>query len=360
MRQDHDDLRNLADNSMRATETKKQGKVGAPSANARQVGGNHYKTGGLELWDLFGPEAIMFYAVRYVARWRKKNGLQDLQKGKHVVEKLRELGGARRPMLAVDRATAESWCKNQGCTWVEQTIIMRIMFWESKEDIDEAITGIEYLIQTEERAMPTGIRTDGKIVSDAIKRLQQLPQGSVTAPVTVTNTPRAGETEAQIAARERRVPRYVDQGPPPGDSLASLINQPDTLYPWVTKSIGHLIKDGIDTPLLELFWTKRGENYVLDAHVTSLNIPRVVVHCYVFNGGESWTIDIKKIPAEAREYYPSLKEMLNKVEWEELPGWQRALYGWRPAHSKYELLDQLWHVEEPLAAHYNTMETGHG
>lgn len=122
-----------------------------PKANARQVGGDHYKTGGTELWDLFGPEAIMFYATRYVARWRKKDGLKDLEKGKHTVEKLRELVtlGAQRPQLPVDRIHVETWAKNQGCDWAEQTIILRIMFWNDKRDIDEAIQGIEYLIEKE-------------------------------------------------------------------------------------------------------------------------------------------------------------------------------------------------------------------
>lgn len=69
------------------------------NANARQVGGNHYKDGAgkcpncgtpLEHWDLavmFKWDYLQGQIIKYVMRWRGKLGLQDLEKAKHNLEK---------------------------------------------------------------------------------------------------------------------------------------------------------------------------------------------------------------------------------------------------------------------------------
>jgi hypothetical protein len=63
-------------------------------ANKQQVGGTHYKTD-YEHWDLMlsqnrGIDYLIGQATKYVSRWRKKNGMQDLQKALHFVNKLIE------------------------------------------------------------------------------------------------------------------------------------------------------------------------------------------------------------------------------------------------------------------------------
>jgi len=65
------------------------------SANDRQVGGDHYKIGGEEHWDrvyrLFGIGYFVGCITKYVERFDKKNGLQDLQKAGHYLQKLMEV-----------------------------------------------------------------------------------------------------------------------------------------------------------------------------------------------------------------------------------------------------------------------------
>lgn len=66
------------------------------SANNKQVGGQHYAKGGeFQHWDLisfnFGPSYLIGCATKYITRWRDKNGIQDLQKALHYIEKLQEL-----------------------------------------------------------------------------------------------------------------------------------------------------------------------------------------------------------------------------------------------------------------------------
>ena len=67
-------------------------------ANDRQIGGDHYKKGGEEHWDrqwrLYGRGYFVGCITKYVERYHEKNGLQDLEKAKHFLDKLIELEGA--------------------------------------------------------------------------------------------------------------------------------------------------------------------------------------------------------------------------------------------------------------------------
>lgn len=68
------------------------------SANDRQHGGDHYKnkaaSDGRQHWDVvgdcFGPGYYVGCATKYAARWKDKNGLEDLLKADHFVDKLAE------------------------------------------------------------------------------------------------------------------------------------------------------------------------------------------------------------------------------------------------------------------------------
>jgi len=67
------------------------------SANDKQVGGDHYKKieGGEEHWDrqwrMNGRGYFVGCITKYVERYPFKNGIQDLEKAKHFLEKLIEL-----------------------------------------------------------------------------------------------------------------------------------------------------------------------------------------------------------------------------------------------------------------------------
>lgn len=64
-------------------------------ANARQVGGRHYKTGGLEHWDIVDPSYLLACASKYVSRHMEKGGREDLEKSIHYCEKFSERMGDR-------------------------------------------------------------------------------------------------------------------------------------------------------------------------------------------------------------------------------------------------------------------------
>lgn len=87
-------------------------------ANKTQVGGTHYKTGGEEHWDrqwrLFGPGYFIGCITKYVERYQKKDGYQDLLKARHFLDKLIELEGMRpKEVKITGRAEATSEYINQ-------------------------------------------------------------------------------------------------------------------------------------------------------------------------------------------------------------------------------------------------------
>lgn len=73
------------------------------SANDKQVGGGHYKTdSGLEHWDIVNIFKLDYFQgqiTKYVMRWNKKNGVEDLKKAAHFLEKYIELQEAEQPWV---------------------------------------------------------------------------------------------------------------------------------------------------------------------------------------------------------------------------------------------------------------------
>jgi len=64
------------------------------SANAVQVGGDHYKASDNQPWDLISRHGIGFLegsVIKYVSRWRGKNGREDLEKAHHFLMKIEEV-----------------------------------------------------------------------------------------------------------------------------------------------------------------------------------------------------------------------------------------------------------------------------
>lgn len=62
-------------------------------ANGRQHGGTHYQKP-IQPWDFIVANGIGFLegnAIKYLARWRDKGGIEDLRKAQHYIEKLIEV-----------------------------------------------------------------------------------------------------------------------------------------------------------------------------------------------------------------------------------------------------------------------------
>lgn len=69
-------------------------KQSVATANDRQVGGTHYKTGGEEHWDRVQRLKLDYFQgqiTKYVERWKLKNGVEDLKKARHFLDKYIEI-----------------------------------------------------------------------------------------------------------------------------------------------------------------------------------------------------------------------------------------------------------------------------
>lgn len=63
------------------------------AANRNQIGGDHYKGAPVEHWDFVLMHKMPYLEAqifKYVLRWRKKNGIEDLRKARHYLDKLIE------------------------------------------------------------------------------------------------------------------------------------------------------------------------------------------------------------------------------------------------------------------------------
>lgn len=120
------------------------------SANDRQVGGSHYASA-FQHWDMvddYGVGYLEGCATKYVARWRKKFGLQDLEKAAHFTEKLLEniKTKGRKPYGLVPADVVARFNEENKLDAVESMVIYRLCTWEELEDVEEALRGIRSLI----------------------------------------------------------------------------------------------------------------------------------------------------------------------------------------------------------------------
>lgn len=79
-------------------------------ANARQVGGTHYQAAEIQPWDFIIANGLGYLEgciVKYVTRWQRKDGIQDLAKAQHYLEKLIEVARDRQELAQapLDRAS---------------------------------------------------------------------------------------------------------------------------------------------------------------------------------------------------------------------------------------------------------------
>lgn len=67
-------------------------------ADKRQEGGTHYATDFWQTWNLIVPmkwTAFQFEIINYVDRYKRKNGIEDLKKARHWLDKLIEIEEAQ-------------------------------------------------------------------------------------------------------------------------------------------------------------------------------------------------------------------------------------------------------------------------
>ena len=99
------------------------------SANDKQIGGSHYKSNS-ECWDYIIDNNLGYLegtAIKYLTRWRKKNGIEDLRKAIHFIEKLIEVEESKKENPEIATQQKPHW---------ELEDVMRA--WGAKVKADQA------------------------------------------------------------------------------------------------------------------------------------------------------------------------------------------------------------------------------
>ncbi len=119
--------------------------------NTMQVGGTHYQTG-YQVWDFTennGLGGLEMCIIKYICRWRDKgNGIVDLQKALHYIDKLADLNLNRRrvPKGVASIMDLISFCGIQELSPAEADVVVLISRWSSHQDLVECRAQVLNLI----------------------------------------------------------------------------------------------------------------------------------------------------------------------------------------------------------------------
>ena len=124
--------------------------------NKTQVGGSHYRTRtDMQHWDLMAAHGVGYLegqASRYVFRWRKKNGIEDLQKARHFLLKIIEVH-LRQKVKESPRVPLENtvlFVQANKMHPVDGAIFAMILTWQNLQDVQRCIEQVDKLLAAAE------------------------------------------------------------------------------------------------------------------------------------------------------------------------------------------------------------------
>ena len=128
--------------------------------NSIQVGGTHYKTK-FQHWDfdikVLGGRYLEGCATKYISRWRKKNGLEDLKKSVHYVQKMIDLiqhgeylSPLHRSRHFDPKGAIEMFCQANALQPDECSVMRLISDWSGIHDLEVAVDQIQAMVAREQ------------------------------------------------------------------------------------------------------------------------------------------------------------------------------------------------------------------
>ena len=110
------------------------------SANDIQHGGDHYRTQGTQHWDLMAKYHVPYLegnGSKYGYRWPKKNGLEDVEKFGHYVQKILELH-LQEGYVSNSHMSLKVWeefCVQNGVDSVSMSATGLLLTWSNEDDL---------------------------------------------------------------------------------------------------------------------------------------------------------------------------------------------------------------------------------
>ena len=121
--------------------------------NAMQVGGDHYVQTEYQVWDFtekHGLGGLEMCVVKYLCRWREKgNGVMDLEKAIHFVDKLIDLHNhkGRVPKGCASVGDLRYFSNMQELDQTEEFAVTMISRWSCSADLYSCRGSIQRLIE---------------------------------------------------------------------------------------------------------------------------------------------------------------------------------------------------------------------
>jgi hypothetical protein len=119
--------------------------------NDRQVAGNHY-VNQYQHWDMaaefFGPGYFKGQVTKYVTRWRKKNGVQDLLKAQHFMEKMVSVdwGGLGWEIVGTQSLSLMFYAEANDLTPLEQSVVNAVARCADVPEMEYALAQLNRLV----------------------------------------------------------------------------------------------------------------------------------------------------------------------------------------------------------------------
>lgn len=126
--------------------------------NTHQVGGEHYGGGAVQHWDYAVANGLGYLEgqiTKYLSRWRRKGGVQDLEKALHYADKLAETftSWGRLNREAGEPRLVEEMTKLYGLTRPERAVFMLVCGYTRAAELEQIKSIISTLLQEAEIAL---------------------------------------------------------------------------------------------------------------------------------------------------------------------------------------------------------------
>lgn len=119
--------------------------------NEIQIAGTHYRTS-FQHWDFaamhFGPGYFKGQVTKYVTRWRKKNGITDLEKARHFLEKMISINwqDMNWPLHRPCPIDIPSYVRTNGLTPLEESVVFLVTIAQDVAGLHRALEKLNDLI----------------------------------------------------------------------------------------------------------------------------------------------------------------------------------------------------------------------
>jgi len=131
------------------------------NVNSKQVGGTHYNQVRVQHWDLVILNKLPYLesqVTKYVTRWKKKHGAQDIEKSIHYLEKLQASLAEGVLTLPTETLTSiqspkaappiqlEEFCEENKIGDIEKTIFYILLTYTKAEDLTRVGVLLHHLL----------------------------------------------------------------------------------------------------------------------------------------------------------------------------------------------------------------------